>query len=133
MNDLTRFHDITKVDCKNPPLVLSYIKQLISRLVSHNLTHDEMLRPGTTRCQLQSWLISVLTPSKSQDNQANGTGFFTMPFQRTTRGPCGPLSLTWVQWRRQKFDIRMEPKTTKLHPTCFKIAMHSVCCCSLLG
>ena len=51
-----------------------------------------------------------------------------------TRGPCGPLSLTWVQWTRQKFDIRMEPKTTKLHPTCFKIiAMHSICCCSLLG
>ena len=28
----------------------------------------------------------------------------------------------------------MEPKTTTLHPTCFKIsAMHSVCCYNLLG
>ena len=59
---------------------------------------------------------------------------FSTPKIDKTRGPCGPLSLTWVQWTRQKFDIRMEPKTTKLHPTCFKIiAMHSVCCCSLLG
>ena len=37
-----------------------------------------------------------------------------------TRGPCGPLSLTWVQWTRQKFDIRMEPKTRgpKGHISC---------------
>ena len=30
--------------------------------------------------------------------------------------PKGPLSLTWVQ----SFDFGMEPKTTTLHPTCFK-------------
>ena len=33
---------------------------------------------------------------------------------------------------RQKFDFRMEPKITTLHPACFLIiAMYSVCCCSL--
>ena len=48
--------------------------------------------------------------------------------------PKGPLSLTWVQSTLQKFDFGMEPKTTTLHPTCFKItAMHSVCCYNLLG
>ena len=46
----------------------------------------------------------------------------------------GPLSLTWVQSTLQKFDFLLEPKTTTLHPTCFKItAMHSVCCYNLLG
>ena len=50
----------------------------------------------------------------------------------TNKRPKGPLSLTWVQWTCQKFDFGMEPKTTTLLPTCFKIiAMHSVCCCSL--
>ena len=49
-----------------------------------------------------------------------------------TRGPKWSLSLTLVQWTRQKFEYRMEPKSTTLHPTCFKIiAMHSVCCRSL--
>ena len=48
--------------------------------------------------------------------------------------PKGPLSLTWVKSTLQKFDFGMEPKTTTLHPTCFKItAMHSVCCYNLLG
>ena len=48
--------------------------------------------------------------------------------------PKRPLSLTWVQSTLQKFDFGMEPKTTTLHPTCFKItAMHSVCCYNLLG
>ena len=48
--------------------------------------------------------------------------------------PKGPLSLTWVQSTLQKFDYGMEPKTTTLHPTCFKItALHSVCCYNLLG
>ena len=48
--------------------------------------------------------------------------------------PKGPLSLTWVQSTLQKFNFGMEPKTTTLQPTCFKIiAMHSVCCYNLLG
>ena len=48
--------------------------------------------------------------------------------------PKGLLSLTWVQSTLQKFDFGMEPKTTTLHPTCFKItAMHSVCFYNLLG
>ena len=47
--------------------------------------------------------------------------------------PKGPLSLIWEQWKHKKFDFRMEPKTTTLHLTCFKIiAMYLVCCCSLL-
>ena len=42
------------------------------------------------------------------------------------------LSLPWEQWTRQKYDFGMKPKTTTLHPTCFKIiAMHSICCYSL--
>ena len=53
----------------------------------------------------------------------------------SNKRPKGPLSLTWVQSTLQKFDFGMEPKTTTLHPTCFKItAMHSVCCyINLLG
>ena len=52
----------------------------------------------------------------------------------SNKRPQGPLSLTWVQSTLQKFDFGMEPKTTTLHPTCFKItAMQSVCCYNLLG
>ena len=54
--------------------------------------------------------------------------------ERRNKRPKGPLSLTWVQSTLQKFDFRMEPKTTTLHPTCFKItAFHSVRCYNLLG
>ena len=53
--------------------------------------------------------------------------------KKINKRPKVPLSLTWVQSTLQKFDFGMEPKTTTLHPTCFKItAMHSVCCYNLL-
>ena len=44
-----------------------------------------------------------------------------LPRHYHNKRPKGPLSLTWVQSTLQKFDFGMEPKTTTLHPTCFKI------------
>ena len=48
------------------------------------------------------------------------------------RGPKGQCRSPGYNKGIKKFHFRMEPKTTTLHPKCFKIiAMHSVCCCSL--
>ena len=127
-----------KFFCRHGDLVKAHEVSL-SRMVSNFLTVMEWQVNKTYVCE--TWMPQVATKSSTAGQMIwsldglpdlSGRGITRAP-RGTDRSPEYNEHFCYkLDSRVKKFDYRMEPKTTTLHNTCFKItAMNSVCCCSL--